>query len=193
MRQRDPEFGAILPLKDVVRAIGIDAREIASEWPIQVISTGLSYAIVPFRDLHTLAHLELSFAQAAEFLERAGTRFFYFLCPERRKDSLEVRARMFFYGGEDPATGSAAGVAGPVDSEISVIQNRLNLRVVRLVVASDLRFDAGIHPRRAIVRYEINFLCQTWTLIRRRWQRNDIQPCSRGIPLYYTYCASVGC
>src|SRR5256886_4510285 len=109
MRQRDPEFGAILPLKDVARAIGIDAREIASEWPIQVISTGLSYAIVPFRNLHTLAHLEFSFAQAAEFLESAGTRFFYFLCPERRQDSLEVRARMFFYGGEDPATGSAAG------------------------------------------------------------------------------------
>jgi len=25
MRQRDPEFGAILPLEDVARAIGIDA------------------------------------------------------------------------------------------------------------------------------------------------------------------------
>src|SRR5205814_8480385 len=82
-----------------------------SEWPIQVVSTGLSYAIVPFRNLHTLAHLEFSFAQAAEFLESAGSRFFYFLCPERRQDSLEVRARMFFYGGEDPATGSAAGCA----------------------------------------------------------------------------------
>jgi trans-2,3-dihydro-3-hydroxyanthranilate isomerase len=73
MRQRDPEFGAILPLEDVARAIGIDAREIASEWPIQVVSTGLSYAIVPFRNLHTLAHLELNFAQAAKFLESAGT------------------------------------------------------------------------------------------------------------------------
>ena len=28
-----------------------------------------------------------------------------------RKDRLEARARMFFYGGEDPATGSAAGCA----------------------------------------------------------------------------------
>ena len=58
MRQRDPEFGAILPLEDVARAIGIDAREIASEWPVQVVSTGLSYAIVPFRNLHTSADLE---------------------------------------------------------------------------------------------------------------------------------------
>jgi trans-2,3-dihydro-3-hydroxyanthranilate isomerase len=53
----------------------------------------------------------LNFAQAAKFLESAGTRFFYLVCPERRQDSLEVRSRMFFYAGEDPATGSAAGCA----------------------------------------------------------------------------------
>ena len=111
MRQRDPEFGAILRLEDVARAIGIDAREIASEWPTQVVSTGLSYAIVPFRTLQTLACLEFNFAQAAKFLESAGTRFFYLVCPERRQHSLGVHARMFFYGGEDPATGSAAGCA----------------------------------------------------------------------------------
>jgi len=93
MRQRDPEFGAILPLEDVARAIGIDAREIASKWPIQVVSTGLSYAIVPFRNLETLACLEFNVAQAAKFLESAGTRFFSFLWPERRQDSLEVHAR----------------------------------------------------------------------------------------------------
>jgi trans-2,3-dihydro-3-hydroxyanthranilate isomerase len=49
--------------------------------------------------------------QAAEFLKNTGGNFFYFLCPERRDGRLEARARMFFYGGEDPATGSAAGCA----------------------------------------------------------------------------------
>jgi trans-2,3-dihydro-3-hydroxyanthranilate isomerase len=52
-----------------------------------------------------------NFAQAAEFLKRAEARFFYFLCPEQRQGRLEVTARMIFYGGEDPATGSAAGCA----------------------------------------------------------------------------------
>ena len=45
------------------------------------------------------------------FLEKIGANLFYFLCSERREGRLEVRARMFFYGGEDPATGSAAGCA----------------------------------------------------------------------------------
>jgi len=45
------------------------------------------------------------------FLKKIGANLFYFLCSERREGRLEVRARMFFYGGEDPATGSAAGCA----------------------------------------------------------------------------------
>jgi trans-2,3-dihydro-3-hydroxyanthranilate isomerase len=111
MRQRDPEFGTIFSREDVAAVIGVGVDDIASEWPVQVVSTGLPFAIVPFRSLQTLADLEFSFAQAAGFLERTDARFFYFLCPQRHEDRLEVRARMIFYGGEDPATGSAAGCA----------------------------------------------------------------------------------
>jgi len=111
MRQRDPEFGTILSREEVAAVIGVGVDEIASEWPIQVVSTGLPFVIVPFLHRQTLTNLKPGFAQSAEFLERTEARFFYFLCPERHEDRLEVRARMFFYGGEDPATGSAAGCA----------------------------------------------------------------------------------
>jgi trans-2,3-dihydro-3-hydroxyanthranilate isomerase len=111
MRQRDPEFGAPLSREDVARVIGIAADEISSEWPIQPVSTGLTFTIVPFRNPQTLSNLKFSYVQAAEFLKNTVANFFYFLCPERRDNRLEVRARMFFYGGEDPATGSAAGCA----------------------------------------------------------------------------------
>ncbi len=111
MRQRDPEFGTILSREEVAAVIGVGVDEIASEWPVQVISTGLPFAIVPFRSPQTLANLKFSFAQAAQFLEPTGARLFYFLCPERRESRLEVGARMIFYSGEDPATGSAAGCA----------------------------------------------------------------------------------
>jgi trans-2,3-dihydro-3-hydroxyanthranilate isomerase len=111
MRQRDPEFGTALSREEVATAIGVGLDEIASEWPIQVVSTGLPFAIVPLRSLKTLTDLKFSFAQASDFLGSTGARFFYFLYPERRQDRLEVRARMIFYNGEDPATGSAAGCA----------------------------------------------------------------------------------
>lgn len=111
MRQRDPEFGTSLSREDVARVIGIAVNEISSEWPTQPVSTGLTFTIVPFRNRKTLSDLKFSYIQAAEFLRTSGANFFYFLCPERHEDSLEARARMFFFGGEDPATGSAAGCA----------------------------------------------------------------------------------
>ena len=111
MRQRDPEFGTPLSRDDVARVIGIAVDEIPSEWPIQPVSTGLTFTIVPFRNRQTLSDLKFSYIQAAEFLKKTGVNFFYFLCPERREGQLKARARMFFYGGEDPATGSAAGCA----------------------------------------------------------------------------------
>src|SRR5438093_9392627 len=111
MRQRDPEFGTTLSREEVARVIGIAVDEISSEWPIQAVSTGLTFTIVPFCNQQTLSGVKFTYAQASEFLKSSGANFFYFLCPERREGRLEARARMFFYGGEDPATGSAAGCA----------------------------------------------------------------------------------
>jgi trans-2,3-dihydro-3-hydroxyanthranilate isomerase len=111
MRQRDPEFGTTLSREEVAHVLGIAADEIPSEWPVQIVSTGLPFAIVGIRNQESLANLNFDNAQAAEFLKNTDTKFFYFLCPERHEGRLEARARMFFYGGEDPATGSAAGCA----------------------------------------------------------------------------------
>jgi len=111
MRQRDPEFRTTFSRDEVARVIGIAVDEISSEWPIQGVSTGLTFTIVPFRNQQALSDLKFSYAHAAEFLKNSGANFFYFLCPQRGEGRLEARARMFFYGGEDPATGSAAGCA----------------------------------------------------------------------------------
>ena len=110
MRQRDPEFGVPLPGEEVARVLGVAAEEMP--WPVQSVSTGLPFAIVGFRSQETLANLKVPQAQAEELLKTSGAKFFYFVCPgDREGGRLEVRARMFFYGMEDPATGSAAGCA----------------------------------------------------------------------------------
>jgi trans-2,3-dihydro-3-hydroxyanthranilate isomerase len=111
MRQRDPEFGSTLAPDKVTGVLGSGGSEIAAEWPSQIVSTGLPFAIVPIRDSKTLANLKPDLVRAGVLLEGTGARFCYFICPEERQGRLEVRARMFFYGGEDPATGSAAGCA----------------------------------------------------------------------------------
>ncbi len=110
MHQRDPEFGPTLPRDKVASVLGSDGSEIAEEWPSQIVSTGLPFAIVPIRDLKSLANLKPDLVRVGALLEGTGARFCYFISPERQ-GRLEVSARMLFYGGEDPATGSAAGCA----------------------------------------------------------------------------------
>ncbi len=107
MRQRDPEFGKVIPREEVARALKIG--EIALDWPIQVVSTGLPFAILPFRDGTAFTNLKFDILGAKQILEATGARFFYLVCVA--PGEKELRARMFFYGGEDPATGSAAGCA----------------------------------------------------------------------------------
>jgi trans-2,3-dihydro-3-hydroxyanthranilate isomerase len=109
MRQRYPEFGSTLARDAIAAALGIDSEAIASEWPSQVVSTGLPFAIVPIRDLETLANLKPDVVRVTALLEGTGARFCYFVCPQ--PDKREACVRMFFYGGEDPATGSAGGCA----------------------------------------------------------------------------------
>src|SRR3954454_12034972 len=92
MRQRDPEFGSPFSREDVARVIGVAVDEIPLEWPIQSVSTGLTFTIVPFRNRQTLSDLKFSYMQAAEFLKNSGANFFYFLCPERSEGRLDARA-----------------------------------------------------------------------------------------------------
>src|SRR5436189_3646397 len=60
MRQRDPEFGVTFSREEVARVIGVAADEIPSEWPVQIVSTGLPFAIVGIRNQETLANLKFS-------------------------------------------------------------------------------------------------------------------------------------
>jgi len=144
MRQRDPEFGTPLSREDVARVVGIAVDGISSEWPIQPVSTGLTFTIVPFRNRQTLSGLTFSYLQAAEFLKKSGANFFYFLCPERHEGRLEAGARMFFYGGEDPATGSAAGCAASWMVQHGVAKNDEQVLIRQ---GAECRRPSEIHVR----------------------------------------------
>ena len=109
MRQRDPQFGQIHSNSEVARAIGVPPAELDDSLPIQTVSTGMGFAIVPFRSLETLQNIRFSFAQASDYLAKTDAKFLYFVCRETVDPKATLHARMIFYNGEDPATGSAAG------------------------------------------------------------------------------------
>ena len=65
--------------------------------------------MVPLRGLEAIRRLNVDQRAAAEYLSKTDGKFFYFVTRETVDPSGRLHARMIFYNGEDPATGSAAG------------------------------------------------------------------------------------
>lgn len=111
MTQVDPTFG-IQHMRDAVaRAMGLRLDDFDPVLPIETVSTGLPYTVVPLRSLAVIQKLRVDLALADEYLEKTGGKFFYFVTRETVDPAAHLHARMIFYNGEDPATGSAAGCA----------------------------------------------------------------------------------
>ena len=112
MTQVDPKFGLIHDRETVIRATSLRDGDIDPSLPIQTISTGLPFTIVPLRGLDVIRRLQVDLVRAGEYLKQTGGgQFFYFVARETVDRAARLHARMLFYGGEDPATGSAAGCA----------------------------------------------------------------------------------
>jgi len=110
MTQRDPEFGLQLDTARVAQLCGLHPEDLHATVPPQVVSTGTAFAIVALRSHEPLARLRVDQEPATQYLREHGGRWFYVMGPTGSSNPA-WRARMQFYGGEDPATGSAAGCA----------------------------------------------------------------------------------
>ncbi len=111
MTQMDPGFGTIHERDAVAKACDLPADAIDSSLPIQTVSTGVGFTIVPIGSLAILQSLHIDHRRTSEYLSHSEGKFFYFVCRETLDPGARLHARMLFYNGEDPATGSAAGCA----------------------------------------------------------------------------------
>jgi trans-2,3-dihydro-3-hydroxyanthranilate isomerase len=110
MTQRDAEFGLEPDRQQVARLTGLNVDDLAPGLAPQVVSTGTAFAIVALRSHDALARFQVLMREATPWLRERGARWFYVVAPTGATEPA-WRARMQFEGGEDPATGSAAGCA----------------------------------------------------------------------------------
>jgi len=109
MTQSNPVFGDIHPAGTIAPFTNLAAADFDASAPIQTVSTGLPFTVAPVSSLEKLRNLRVDVHRLNEYLARGGGRFMYFVSRETVDPSARLHARMFFYNGEDPATGSAAG------------------------------------------------------------------------------------
>lgn len=144
MTQTKPTFGALHEPARAAAALGLSVDDLLPGAAPQTVSTGLAYCVVPLCSLEVLGRLRIPQREATAYLATMGARFFYCLAPVPGEPNA-WQARMQFYNGEDPATGSAAGCAISylVEYSLAISGQQVHLRQgVEIGRASDLFVSA---------------------------------------------------
>lgn len=112
MRQLPPVFGPEFTDRELLaRAIGLAVDDLVPDLPVRTVSTGLPPTIVPVRDLQALRRARNTEA-VGEAVAASGAEELYLFAVTDDGVTARMFETEFGAGGEDPATGSAAGPLG---------------------------------------------------------------------------------
>ena len=112
MKQIEPTFGDAVEPGPISEALGIDESDIDERFPIQEVSTGIFFIIVPLKTLDAVKRSRVVRDKYFQLVESLQAKAILVFCPETYNHDNGLNARMFcdYYGiSEDPATGSANG------------------------------------------------------------------------------------
>jgi|WetSurSiteA1Bulk_404760.scaffolds.fasta_scaffold00430_8 trans-2,3-dihydro-3-hydroxyanthranilate isomerase len=112
MRHNQPQFGRSLEMEMVAGLLGLDTAAIDERFPIQEVSTGLPFTIVPLKTMEDLQKVRIDPYKYQLFIKLVWAKGLLVFSPEGHEKHHDLSSRVFVdYLGvpEDPATGSATG------------------------------------------------------------------------------------
>jgi trans-2,3-dihydro-3-hydroxyanthranilate isomerase len=133
MQQIAPTFGETLDQQRIANILGLTSEELDDRFPIEEVSTGLPFIIVPIKTLASLQRISLQRDAYFDFVADRWAQAILVFCPEPHELENTLSARMFadcFGIIEDPATGSANGcLAGYLVKHRYFGQAQIDIRV----------------------------------------------------------------
>lgn len=112
MKQKSPIFGRIMEPGPVAKMLGLKTSDVDERFPIQEVSTGLPFVMVPLKTLAAVKQAQVIRDQLFDGVKDTEAKLVFIFCPQVYHEAHRINARMFgdYYGvAEDPATGSANG------------------------------------------------------------------------------------
>ncbi len=112
MQQNPPTFGHLFEAEQVARILNVDVSDIDTRYPIQEVSTGLPFMIVPMVSLDAVNKAKVNLDRLRARLGAYDTIGPAIFCAEAVNEENDIHVRVLddIYGApEDPATGSANG------------------------------------------------------------------------------------
>ena len=112
MQQKPPIFGQKFNRDAIAPLLNLSVEDIDSNFPIQSVSTGVPFIIVPLKTLAAVKKAKVNLEPYFELISNTEAKSILIFCPEtyHKENNLNVRVFCDYLGiPEDPATGSANG------------------------------------------------------------------------------------
>lgn len=112
MKQNPPSFGAVVSPEAIAPVLNLNITDLDCRYPIQEVSTGVPFLIVPLTSLVALQRIKVNLDRLMPLIEPLQAKMIFVFSPETRNFANQLSARMFAHAvgiPEDPATGSANG------------------------------------------------------------------------------------
>ena len=112
MVQNPPTFGKFFDTDSISKILNLDDSDSDDRFPIQEVSTGGPFIIVPLKTLDDLKRAKVDVDKCLDLMENTEAKSILIFCPETRNKGNDLSVRVFaHYHGipEDPATGSGNG------------------------------------------------------------------------------------
>lgn len=130
MKQLNPVFGDCHPKQKFADFLNIRPEDIEENYPIQEVSTGIYFFIIPLKSREALQRIEINWDKLKKYSKNTEAKWPHIFCSEPEDPMNQLKARMITTFTEDPATGSANGcLAGYLIKHRFFNSTSINVRV----------------------------------------------------------------
>ena len=112
MVQKPPTFDELFEPEEIAEVLNINVDDLDERFPIQSVSTGVGFIIVPLKTQQALKTCRINQQAYQEIIKNIGAKMILVFCPETYEPENDLCVRVFadYFGvPEDPATGSGNG------------------------------------------------------------------------------------
>jgi trans-2,3-dihydro-3-hydroxyanthranilate isomerase len=133
MVQKEPIFGEKFDSSVLAEMLSLEIDDIDERFPVQEVSTGLPFIIVPLKNLEAIKKAMVKREKFFDFIASRSVKSLLVFCPDTYSPQNQLNVRVFvdYFGiPEDPATGSANGcLAGYLVKYRYFNDTRIDVRV----------------------------------------------------------------
>jgi trans-2,3-dihydro-3-hydroxyanthranilate isomerase len=162
MQQKSPEYlDELDDPKQLLKALGLGEKSLVEDFPIQGVSTGNPFLIVPLKSLAAVQKADPNGKEIIKAMNGAITQDVLIFSTETIHSDSDVHARVFapaFGVLEDPATGSAIGPLGAYLEHHDIIPTHIHGEILSIEQGYEMNRPSKLKVQLEKKKQKVNVL-----------------------------------